>query len=98
MIIIGVDFHPEFQPIAFVDTDTGELREQRLTHREEAEGFYRTLATAGQQVRVGMEASGHARWFERLLGELQLEFVDRRCGRDPEEASTEAEDRSPRCP
>jgi hypothetical protein len=25
MIIIRVDFHPEFQQIAFVDTDTGEL-------------------------------------------------------------------------
>ena len=25
MIIIGVDFHPEFQQIALVDTDTGEL-------------------------------------------------------------------------
>jgi len=74
MIIIGVDFHPEFQQIAFVDTDTGEFREQRLTHREEAERFYRTLVAAGQRVRVGMEASGHGRWFERLLGELQLEL------------------------
>ena len=27
MIIIGVDFHPEFQQIASVDTDTGELQE-----------------------------------------------------------------------
>ena len=36
-------------------------------HREEAEQFYRGLAAVGQQVRVGMEASGHARWFERLL-------------------------------
>ena len=62
MIIIGVDFHPEFQQIAFVDTDTGELKEQRLTHREEAERFYRTLAAAGQRVRVGMEASGYGRW------------------------------------
>jgi len=34
MIIIRVDFHPEFQQIAFVDTDTREFREQRLTHRE----------------------------------------------------------------
>jgi hypothetical protein len=25
------------------------------------------------KVRVGMEASGHARWFERLLSELQCE-------------------------
>jgi hypothetical protein len=28
MIIIGVDFHPEFQQIASVDTDSGELREK----------------------------------------------------------------------
>ena len=72
MIIIGVDFHPEFQQIASVDSDTGELQEKRLTHRDEAEKFYRALA--GQKVRVGMEASGHARWFERLLAELQLEL------------------------
>ena len=30
MIIIGVDFHPEFQQIALVDTDTGEFQERRL--------------------------------------------------------------------
>src|ERR1700758_1207628 len=72
MIIIGVDFHPEFQQIASVDTDTGEFQEKRLAHREDAEKFYRALA--GQKVRVGMEASGHARWFERLLGELQFEL------------------------
>ena len=74
MIIIGVDFHPEFQQIASVDTDTGEFQEKRLGHREEAEAFYRELAAAGQKVRVGMEASGHARWFERLLAELQVEL------------------------
>ncbi len=72
MIIIGVDFHPEFQQIAWVDKDTGEFQERRLAHREEAENFYRTLA--GKEVRVGMEASGHARWFERLLAELQIEL------------------------
>ena len=43
-------------------------------HREEAENFYRGLAAAGQKVRVGMEASGFGRWFERLLAELQLEL------------------------
>src|SRR5437899_7341652 len=75
MIIIGVDFHPEFQQIASVDTDTGEFQEKRLTHREEAEKFYRALACAGQKGRGGMEASGHARWFERLLAELQLEWL-----------------------
>src|SRR5947208_14059722 len=75
MIIIGIDFHPEFQQIASVDTDTGEFQEKRLTHREEAEKIYRALACAGQKVGVGMEASGHARWFERLLAELQIELL-----------------------
>src|SRR6184192_3005012 len=75
MIIIGVDFHPEFQQIASVDTDTGELQERRLEHREEAETFYRGLAQPGRTVRVGMEASGHARWFERLLAELNFELL-----------------------
>jgi transposase len=74
MIIIGVDFHPEFQQIAWVDTDSGEFQERRLQHREEAEKFYRDLAVQGMKVRVGMEASGHARWFERLLSELQFEL------------------------
>ena len=37
MIIIGVDFHPEFQQIAWMDTDSGECQEQRLAHREDAE-------------------------------------------------------------
>jgi transposase len=72
MIIIGVDFHPEFQQIASVDTETGEFQEKRLAHPAEAEKFYRALV--GQKVRVGMEASGHARWFERLVAELQFEL------------------------
>ena len=74
MMIIGCDYHPAFQQIAFVDTDTGELQERRLQHREEAEKFYRDLAAQGIKVRVGMEASGQARWFERLLAELQFEL------------------------
>jgi len=74
MIIIGCDYHPGFQQIAYVDTDTGELQERRLQHREEAETFYRELGAQGVGVRVGMEASGQARWFERLLAELQIEL------------------------
>jgi len=72
MLIIGCDYHPGFQQIAFVDTETGEFGERRVTHREEAEQFYRALKE--RSVRVGMEASGHARWFERLLAELHFEL------------------------
>ena len=74
MIIIGCDYHPGFQQIAFVDTETGDYGEQRLEHSEGAEKFYRDLAAQGKKVRVGMEASGHARWFERLLAELTFEL------------------------
>jgi transposase len=74
MIIIGCDYHPGFQQIAYVNTDTGELSEARLEHKEQAEQFYRELSQHAVTVRVGMEASGHARWFERLLNELQFEL------------------------
>jgi len=49
MVIIGLDYHPGFQQIAFVDTETGELQERRLQHREEAEKFYRDLAARGMK-------------------------------------------------
>ena len=74
MLIIGCDYHPGFQQIAFVDTDTGELSERRLMHREQAEQFYRELKQQNLSARVGMESSGHSRWFERLLGELGFEL------------------------
>src|SRR5215510_6295335 len=74
MLIIGCDYHPSFQQIAFVDTDTGEVSERRLGHREQAEQFYRDLKQRNQAVRVGIESSGHSRWFERLLHELGFEL------------------------
>ena len=53
MLIIGCDYHPSFQQIAFVNTDTGELSERRLAHREQAAQFL-----------PGTEAtpSRHAEW------------------------------------
>ena len=73
MLIIGCDYHPSFQQIAWVDTESGECGEQRLAHSGgEAERYYRGLN--GQRVRVGMEATGHVRWFEGLLAELQYEL------------------------
>jgi transposase len=75
MIIIGVDFHPSFQQIAFMDRETGECEERRLNHGDgAAEKFYRDLQQRGVSVRVGMEATGYSRWFERLLAELGIEM------------------------
>ena len=73
MLIIGCDFHPRFQQIAYLDKESGEYGERRLNHPEEAAGFYRSLA--GQRVRIGLEATGSFRWFRRLLAELGHEML-----------------------
>src|SRR3974390_3219418 len=72
-MIIGCDFHPRFQQIAYVDQQTGEYGERRLGHREEAEQFYR--AVAGCRGRIGAEATGNFGWFRRLMAELGHEFL-----------------------
>ena len=73
MKIIGCDFHPSYQQIAMVDTETGELWEGRLEHEKgEARRFYQNLQ--GQGVRVGMEAVGNSQWFEQMLAELGHEL------------------------
>ena len=75
MMIIGVDYHPSFQTIAFFVEETGEYDERELNHSEgEAERFYRDLQQRGIHVRVGMEATGFSRWFEGLLAELGFEL------------------------
>jgi transposase len=75
MLLIGVDYHPSFQQIAFFIEETGECGERQLNHSDgEAERFYRELQQRGIRVRVGMEATGYSRWFERLLAELGFEL------------------------
>src|SRR5260370_2317141 len=75
MMIIGVDYHPSFQAIAFLMEETGECGEQELNHSDgQAERFFRDLQQRGISVRVGMEATGYSRWFERLLAELGFEL------------------------
>ena len=75
MLIVGCDYHPSFQQIAWVDTESGECGEQPLKHSNgEAERFYRKLKEQGVKVRVGIEATGPIHWFERLLAELGHEL------------------------
>jgi transposase len=73
MMIIGCDFHPSFQQISYVEQETGEYEERRLSHRGEAEAFYRSLA--GRAVRIGVEATGNDRWFHKLMSELGHELL-----------------------
>jgi len=63
MMIIGTDYHPSFQQIAFFSEETGECGEQRLSHDDGgAERFYRDLKQRGISVRVGMEATSANCW------------------------------------
>ena len=63
------------QQIAWFDEESGECGEPGLEHSTgQAERFYRELKRRGVQVRVGIEASGHTRGFERLLAELEREL------------------------
>jgi len=72
MKIVGCDLHTRYQQIAMLDDETGELVERRLEHANgEAKEFYTKLAGP---VRVGIEATGHTRWLERLLQELGHEL------------------------
>jgi len=72
MKIVGCDLHTRYQQIAMLDDETGELIERRLEHESgEARVFYATLTGS---VRVGIEATGHTRWFERMLRELGHEL------------------------
>lgn len=43
MLVIDSHDHPGFQQIAFINTETAELSELRLGHREQAEQFYGKL-------------------------------------------------------
>ncbi|MGC2281388.1 MAG: IS110 family transposase [Candidatus Acidiferrales bacterium] len=71
-MIIGCDFHTRYQQIAMLDEASGELTERRLQHQNgEAQAFHRSLSAP---VRVGIEATGPLRWFERLLAELGHEL------------------------
>ena len=72
MKIVGCDLHTRYQQVAMLDQETGELIERRLEHESgEARAFYAALSGP---VRVGIEATGHTRWFERMLGELGHEL------------------------
>ena len=68
MVLIGSDFHPSWQQISWVDTDTGETGEYKLVHQPgEVEKFYRRFAAPAL---IGMESTGNCQWFVDAMGAL----------------------------
>lgn len=68
MTIIGCDYHPSWEQVAWLDTETGETKEQKLVHEKgEAERFYSGLASPAL---IGLEATGNCQWLLDRLREL----------------------------
>ena len=65
MTFVGCDLHSRSQQVAVLNTDTGELQEQRLAHEGQVvEQFYRALPCP---VTIGVESVGYAQWFHALI-------------------------------
>ncbi len=68
MLIVGCDFHPSWQQIAWLDSETGETGERKLAHAAgEAKQFYEQLPGPAL---IGMEATGNTQWFIELVEDL----------------------------
>ena len=68
MMIIGCDFHPSWQQVSWLNTETGEAGEQKLVHGTgEAKRFYQQLAAP---VLIGMEATGNSQCFVELVEDV----------------------------
>src|SRR4029453_6880354 len=68
MILVGCDLHTRKQQVALLNTETGELWEQELSHDGDAiERFYAALPPP---VTVGIESTGYSLWFHALLQRL----------------------------
>lgn len=64
MLIIGCDYHPSWQQVCWVDTETGETEERKLEHASgQAERFYRELPA---KALIGMESTGNCQWFVEM--------------------------------
>ena len=83
MIIIGVDYHPSFQTIAFLMEETGEYGEQELNHSDgEAERFYRELKGERSQCAGGNGGHRACTLLRAATRRVGLRVMDRGCGGD----------------
>ena len=68
MTLVGCDLHSRKQQVAVLDTSTGEVVEEELSHGGEAvEQFYRARRPP---VTIGIETTGSTQWFHALMHRL----------------------------
>jgi transposase len=65
MLIVGCDYHPRWQQVAWLDLETGETGEQKLMNGNgEAERWYGQLPVPSL---IGLESTGNVQWFIDML-------------------------------
>ena len=68
MLIVGCDYHPRWQQVAWLDPETGETGEQKLVNGNgEAERWYGQLPVPSL---IGLESTGNSQWFIEMLQRL----------------------------
>ena len=71
-MMIGCDFHPSWQQVSWLDTETGETGERKMVHASgDAKTFYQQLAAPAL---IGVEATGNSQWFIELVQDLGHEI------------------------
>src|SRR5437588_6767150 len=72
MMIVGCDFHPSWQQVSWLDTETGDCGERKLVHANgDAKMFYQQVAAPAL---IGLEAKGNSQWFIELVEDLGHEI------------------------
>ena len=65
MILIGCDFHPSWQQVCWVDTETGETEEHKLVV---CRGGGEVLpAVCRPPALIGLESTGNCQWFVEMV-------------------------------
>ena len=68
MMIIGCDFHPSWQQVSWLDSETGDCGERKLVHANgDGKVFY-------EQWVVGMKATGNSQWLVEWVEDLGHEI------------------------
>src|SRR5512145_744292 len=68
MILVGCDLHTRKQQVALLDTDTGELWDQELSHA--SDDVERSYAALSPPVTVGIESTAYSLWLHAPLQRL----------------------------
>ncbi len=98
MMIIGVDYHPSFQAIAFFVEETGECGERELNHSDGAGREILSGPAAARNPRAGRHGGYRVFALVRATaGRVRVRGMDGRSSGDQGQTSEEAEVRPRGC-